>query len=1362
MKRSLARCVALAVALSSFTPLSRTSEAADDKARQIPDALQPWVKWALWDEKDRDCPANYQDPKKRLCFWPSQLDLRVEKAGAHFSLGVTVYHESWVPLPGGKDLWPQTVKANGTAVPVVEHAGAPAVHLEAGTVKLEGDYPWEDIPQRISVPREIGILALTLDGKPVENPVWDAEGFLWLKRDGSKEETDKNFLSLKLYAALEDGIPLWLRTEVELTVAGKSREEDLSAILPEGWKLASVDSAIPVAIDDSGRMKAQVRAGKWTVQLSAFRFDNPKELHYAPGAKPAAEDELVAFRSKPDLRIVEIIGPPSIDVSQATFPEKWRELPVYRWDTSTKLQIDERMRGMGQQKPAGLSITRQWWLDEDGRGLTFQDHLTGAMQQIWRLDAAPGQDLGSVRSSGQGQLVTRNPQNGAPGVEIRSRSLDLEATGRNTGLGALSAVGWQANADSVNVTLNLPPGWRLFALFGADWVQGDWLTSWTLLDLFLLLVFSLAVYRLFGFAAAALAFVAFGLSFHEVGAPRYTWLVLLAPLALLRAPLEGRALGLIRALKWVALAILLLYLVPFIARQVQQALYPQLEIRPASERSANNAERTAAFASEPAPSAPPADASPTEGFSISRGREYKSKSNMLYDAKARIQTGPGVPDWNWRSVSFGWNGPVLASQNVRPILISLTFERLLTIVRVVFLVLLTGALLGVRRTGKFAFPGPTKPTAAAVVLCLLFFGLTSSVHADTAIPNQATLDTLRDRLHESADAFPNAAEIPTVSLKLAGSNLTIDAEVHAAARVAVPLPGRLPAWSPVNVLVDEKPEVALRRDDGYLWVVLTPGVHRVRVAGQLANVTEWEWTFLLKPRQVKIEAPDWTYSGVRPGGLPEQQVFFALKQKTIAGQASYERPDVQSIALVERTLELGLIWQAHTTVTRLSPPGKAVSLRVPLLPGENVLTPNAVVKDGVIEIRLGAQEKTAFWESGLSIVEKLTLATRADDAWVERWRLAASPVWNVAIAGLPPTFEADKEELTPVWQPWPGEEATFSMSRPEAVPGATVTVHKVREKLTLGKRQRVTNLELNLQCSVGEDFLLELPPGADISSLTENNKALPVRKDGARVVIPLHPGEQAVSIVWRTNATLGFRAAADAIRLPVQSANVSAEIDVSKDRWTLAAYGPQRGPAVRFWVILICSILAALALGRAPASPLSKIEWVLLVIGLTQVPLPAALVVIGWLFLLAWRGSSASLVQWAAWRFNFLQLVIIFLTVCSIGVIIAAVGEGLLGRPEMFVTGNGSSETALRWFQPRSETLLPQPGCLTISIWWYRFLMLVWALWLAAALIRWLRTGWQNFSAGGCFRKSEGKKTSATAKAETRATTPPPPLPEGN
>lgn len=1342
------------VGLAIFTALAALIHAApsEEKAKAIPEPLKAWEAWAIWGEEHRACPTPWQDSKKHFCFWPSRLVLAVEKSGARFDLGVTVFHETWIPLPGGADVWPLEVKVNGAAVAVVEHDGAPAVQLAAGTHRLEGAYRWSDVPQRISLPRELGILALTMDGQPVDAPAWDAQGFLWLKRDGSSEEADKDFLNVKVYAALEDGIPLWLRTEVELIVSGKSREEDLGTILPEGWKLASVESAIPVAVDDAGKMKAQVRAGKWTIRADAFRSDNPKEFRYAVGAKVAAGEQLVGFRSRPEFRMVEIVGASSIDVSQTTFPEKWRELPVYRWDTTTPFRLEERMRGMGLQKPAGLTIAREWWLDENGGGLTFRDVITGQMQQIWRLDAAPGQDLGSARIGGQGQLITRNPQNAAPGVEIRTRGINLEATGRMDRAKELSATGWRSDADALKVTLNLPPGWRLFALFGADWVHGDWLTAWTLLDLFLLLIFTLAVFRIWGFAAAALAFVAFGLSYHEFGAPRYIWLILLVPLALLRVVPAGWARRLIEIGKWISIAVFVCILVPFVARQVQQALYPQLEIVGSHPRAAMAMAEFAEGGSGTAQASAPA--APAEQEAVGRAaREYSvlgasrvskaqavSKDNLSYDSKARIQTGPGVPEWRWRTATFGWNGPVLATQQIRPVLIPLSVERGLTILRVVLLLALAAVLLNARRLSGAAFNAGGKTTA------ILLFLLSLAPAAQAQLPDPALLETLRQRLLEPSDAYPNAADIPSVALTLTDRRIVIDAEIHTAIRTAVPLPGRLPAWSPVSVLVDEKPEVALRREDGYLWVVLPPGVHKVRVEGMLAAVTEWEWTFLLKPRQVKIDAAGWTFTGVRPDGVPEPQVFFALKQKAAAGQATYDRQDLQTIAVIDRHLEFGLLWQVRTTATRLSPVGKAVALRVPLLPGENVLSSNAVVKDGFIEIRLGAQEQSFTWESGLPVADRLALATRAEDTWVERWHLVASPVWNVAISGLAPIFEPGNAELVPVWQPWPGETVELAVSRPEAIAGATVTVSKGTHTITLGKRQRVSQLQLSLRCSLGEDFLVDLPADVEITSLTHSGKPLPVRKDGTRIIIPLRPGEQSVSIGWKINTVLGFRARAEEVRLPVESANISTIVTVPENRWVLWADGPRRGPAVRFWVILVCSLLAAIALGRLASTPLRTIEWMLLAIGLTQVPLPAALIVIGWLFFLGWRGRE-SFQRLGNGSYNALQILLIALSAGALGILLVAVGEGLLGRPEMFITGNGSSQTVLRWFQARCDALLPQPGCLSISIWWYRFLMLAWALWLAAALIRWLRWGWQHFSSGGFFRK------------KPKAPVVPPPLP---
>jgi hypothetical protein len=1335
--------------------------------RMIPQPLHAWKDWATWNDPHRDCPTPYHDAKEHRCFWPTLLDLTTERAGGKFSLGVTVYHETWVPLPGGAEAWPVLVTANGAPVAVVEHEGAPSVRLEAGAFRIEGAWRWTDLPQRLSIPNSVGILNLTLDGQPVAAPAWDAHGFLWLKRDGSSEETDKDFLSVKMYAALDDGIPLWWHTEIELVVSGKGREEDLGTILPSGWKLARVESPIPVAIDDAGRMKAQVRAGRWTVRAHAFRLDNPQEFRYPDGAKPPVGEQLVALRAKPEFRLVEVVGSPSIDVSQTTFPDQWRELPVYRWDMTTPFRIEERMRGMGEQKPSGLVITREWWLDEDGRLLTFRDRLEGQMQQTWRLDAAEGQELGSVRIGGQGQLITRNPQNAAPGVEIRSRSIDLEATGRMSRSAALSATGWRSDAEGATVSLNLPPGWRLFALFGADYVTGDWLTAWSLLDLFLLLIFTLAVFRLWGIGPAVLAFLAFGLSYHEPGAPRYAWLILLIPLALLRVVPEGLGRRIVNIGRWVALTIFVLVLVPFVARQVQQALYPQLEWVHGSQRAWSGLASPGAVFPAAVPEAhdeprvqqqqvakatiPAPEELKSSRATYADGRSYdgtsqKASDNLLQDERARIQTGPGVPEWTWRQVTFGWDGPVRANQNVRPVLISATLERVLSILRVALLIALAAILLGAKRW-KSAILRTSTPAAAVLLTAFLFAGSRASAE----LPDSTTLEQLRTRLLEPSDAYPHAADIPLVALQIAEHRLTMNAEIHTAIHTAVPLPGRLPAWSPVSVFVNDKPEVALRRDDGYLWVVLPAGVHHVRVEGTLADATEWEWTFQLRPRQVTIDAPAWSFTGVRPDGSPESQVFFTLKQKATAAQATYDRQDLHSIAVIDRHLELGLMWQVRTTVTRLSPVGKAIALRVPLLPGENVLSSNALVRDGMIEVRLGAQEPSFSWESGVAIGNQITLAARPEDPWVERWHLVVSPVWNVALSGLPPIFEPANPALVPVWQPWPGEQVTLAISRPDAIAGATVTVSRGKHELHLGKRQRISNLELALRCSLGEDFLIDLPADAEITSLKQNGKSIPVRKDGNKVVVPLRPGDLAVALAWKTNTPLGFVARADEVRLPVESANISTEMHVPEDRWILWADGPMRGPAVRFWVILICSLIAALVLGRISASPLKSGAWMLLIIGLTQVPLAAAAFVVAWLFLLALRGRE-SFQQLKPWRYNLVQVALIVLTLFSLGILLSAVGAGLLGKPEMFISGNGSSHDTLRWFQGRSDGQLPRPGCISISIWWYRLLMLAWALWLATSLIRWLASGWKNFASGGIFHKSQKSK---------RTTNIPPPLPTG-
>jgi hypothetical protein len=152
----------------------------------------------------------------------------------------------------------------------------------------------------------------------------------------------------------------------------------------------------------------------------------------------------------------------------------------------------------------------------------------------------------------------------------------------------------------------------------------------------------------------------------------------------------------------------------------------------------------------------------------------------------------------------------------------------------------------------------------------------------------------------------------------------------------------------------------------------------------------------------------------------------------------------------------------------------------------------------------------------------------------------------------------------------------------------------------------------------------------------------------------------------------------------------------------------------------------------------------LLMIGLTQVPLWAAFTVIGWFFLLQWRGHERfQTLHWLG--YNASQVGLVALTSTALGILLFAVSAGLLGNPKMFILGNGSTSTLLRWFQARSEgTSLPMCSCVSVSIWWYRFAMLLWALWLAISVLGWLGSAWKSFASGGFFRQRTRPAPKAT------------------
>jgi hypothetical protein len=152
-------------------------------------------------------------------------------------------------------------------------------------------------------------------------------------------------------------------------------------------------------------------------------------------------------------------------------------------------------------------------------------------------------------------------------------------------------------------------------------------------------------------------------------------------------------------------------------------------------------------------------------------------------------------------------------------------------------------------------------------------------------------------------------------------------------------------------------------------------------------------------------------------------------------------------------------------------------------------------------------------------------------------------------------------------------------------------------------------------------------------------------------------------------------------------------------------------------------------------------HWLLLGLGFSAFAWSAFAFVVLWLIVLGLRARYDSAIAQLSMRaFNLLQVALAAITVLALIILISAVPKGLLGLPDMHVIGNGSTAWALNWFADQARTSLPHAGVVSISLWYYKLAMLAWALWLANALIGWLRWVFDAWTKGGYWRKREPKR----------------------
>lgn len=1330
----------------------------------VPPALRDWESWVLHGHEKHRCPwlaPGRAVDDQRICAWPATLELQVDGRGGRFSQHWQVEAESWLPLPGGMDQWPQQLTLDGKPAAVVARERLPALRVPAGVHTVAGSFVWARRPELLPLPAGVGLVALTIDGARIAIPQRNATGLVLGAQPVARQD---NRLDLRVFRLLSDELPGLLTTQVHLAVAGEAREVRLPRSLPEGFIPTALDGDLPARLDADNTLRVQVRPGEYDITVTARGPSPVAEVRLGARPAPWPAEEVWSFRGQDRLRVVAVEGVAPTDPAQANVPTGWRGLPAYRMNATAVLRLLERSRGMSTQDANQLRLERTAWLDFSGAGFTVVDNIAGEMRQGWRLEMSPPFALESVRMEpDESLLVTSGMAPGATGVEVRRPEVNLTAVARLPRAGgALPATGWRQRFTNASGRLVVGPGYRLVAALGPDSAPQAWLERWRLLDIFAVLLIATAAGRLLGIRVAAIAVAAVVLTYQDPGAPAWLWLNVLVALALVRVMPQGRLARLAAVYRVLALALLVVTLVPFVISEARLTMYPQLETdlsdvygggAAPQERALQRARNApiagrvaapAAMLAAPAP-APArvlaqaqADATLAAGRTETRMEEVRVTGSRLessagYEPGVLVQAGPGLPQWRYHVYEYGWSGPLEPSATARFLFSPPWLTRLWRMAGIVLAVLLVVELIrgDIARLPDWLRRLRPGSAAALLLTAIAALGVAPQVRADST-PAKDMLEQLKSRLLEPPKCAPDCADVLDARVSADASRVQIALTVSVLDPLGLALPGAEPNWVPDTVQVDGAAAGWVYRGAGGVrYVSLTAGRHTVRIAGSLEGLQGLALAFPIAPHVIDVAAAGWEVSGVNSGRLVSGALELVRRRAAQDSGGGARQEEFPAFVAVTRTFHLAHDWTIDTTVERIAPPSSAFTVSLPLLSQESVTSAGLEARDSHVTVGLAANEEQTEFSSLIPVSDGLELVAPQGEVYGERWVFAVGPTWHVDMNGVPPVAPGDDANGLYEYYPRPGERLAVKITRPEPIAGGALAFDHVALTLNAGKRSGDVSLMLSYRSTQGGRQLLHLPADAEVTLVRSDGDTLGLRPENGELSLPALPGRHTWTVDWRSPAGASLVTRAPAVALSAPASNLHIELRVPTDRWVLYAFGAGIGPAILYWGELAVFIAVAWLLGRSRLTPLPARDWLLLGLGLSTFSWSVFALFVLFVALFEWRARSGPPVERRL--FNLTQVGLAVLAVAAVLAVVAAVPGGLLARPDMRISGGGDYG-ALGWFVDQTRDTLPRPGVLSVSLWWYKIAMLAWALWLSFVLTRWLKWAWEVFARDGLWR----------------------------
>lgn len=419
---------------------------------------------------------------------------------------------------------------------------------------------------------------------------------------------------------------------------------------------------------------------------------------------------------------------------------------------------------------------------------------------------------------------------------------------------------------------------------------------------------------------------------------------------------------------------------------------------------------------------------------------------------------------------------------------------------------------------------------------------------------------------------------------------------------------------------------------------------------------------------------------------------------------------------VRRNLALGKTWRLNTTVTSLFAGTQDYikvgnTLKVPLLPGEKIVSSNTIVEDGFVIINLEGRDSQS-WSSVVDSVSQINIKS-----------ISPNIVQNISINNeqtdwLFEIIKNDELVKSKNLEMWPLDNLIVNFSLPKSKAGDFNVVQSVYLEKILEKENVNSNWNIQIESSLGGSFTINRNDDkSKILEIKNKNNPISFREDNGKLNFFIDAGENTLLISTTEKRKPYFIERNQQWDFSVPTYNYKFNIDNTSERWVIWAGGDMVKPSVLLLGYLFLVLLFSFTLSKIH-SIFNGLTWALILFGLANMPfIIIVIMVISMIFIgnknkILNNGITSSHQKE---QISKLSKWIILCTIYAVSVLIFSAGAGLLGSSNSFIVsplGNSS----LIWF----TDIYNKTDAYMFSLpkLYFKVFMFLWSIWLAFIIVK--------------------------------------------